>query len=252
MPRSVRSTIPRGRANSTSIGDDLRQPDGHGQGRDLDRPGTSAIAIDDQPAQAVAFAEDQPGRPLRDRRSRAAVRSRRAAASRRRQNASSSGLGRVPGVQADADPAAAVEDAPGDELALVGEQTRPRRRRPGCPRRDPRPNRAPRDAGRRTAAPCAVSGQLGPKRSLARRGSVRRTKHAKSNRPPGLPQAVSDVTDGAAAARENRPKMPPSDFAFAPGHAIIPAGLDLGGAKPSRPSQSTPPCEAAGEHLQTM
>ena len=43
---------------------DLRQADGHGQGRHLDDE-ILAVAIDDQSAQPVAFAEDQIARRRR-------------------------------------------------------------------------------------------------------------------------------------------------------------------------------------------
>ena len=69
---------------------DLRQADRHRQRRHLDDE-IVGVAIDDQPAQAVAFAEDQPGGALRARRSPAAPRTAMAASNRRRQKASSSG-----------------------------------------------------------------------------------------------------------------------------------------------------------------
>ena len=98
----------------------LRQSDGHGHRRDLNRQ-VRAIAIDDQPAQSVAFAEDQPGRPLgvvvAKLGPQPQCRGQPLAPERLVQR-----LGRIPSVQADANPAAAVEDATGDELALVREQ----------------------------------------------------------------------------------------------------------------------------------
>ena len=140
--------------NSTSMGDDLLQPHGHRQGGDLNRQ-VRPVAIDDQAAQAVALAEDQSRRSLgivvADVLPQAEGGGDAAAPKGVVQR-----LGRIPGVQPHADAAVAVEDSPGDELALVREEIDRRRRRRGCPRRDRPPSRAPRDAGRRTAAPCGV------------------------------------------------------------------------------------------------
>ena len=79
------------------------------------------IAIDDQAAQSVALAEDQPGGPLR-----VVVAELPAELDGRLEPPPPEGLvqrlGRVPGVEPDPDAAAAVEYAAGDELALVAEQ----------------------------------------------------------------------------------------------------------------------------------
>ena len=101
-------------------GDNLRQPHGHGQRGDLHGQ-IIGVAIDDQAAQAVAFAEDHAGGPLR-----IVVAELPAELDGRLQTPPPKGLvqrlGRIPSVKPDADAALAVEDAAGDELALVAQQ----------------------------------------------------------------------------------------------------------------------------------
>ena len=99
-------------------GHDLRQANGQGQGRHLDDE-VFAVAIDDQSAQAVAFAEDQ------SRGALGLVVAQHAPQMQGRfQPPPPKGLvqrlGFVPGIQANVDPAAAIEDPAGDEASCIG------------------------------------------------------------------------------------------------------------------------------------
>ena len=97
---------------------DLRQANGQGQGRHLDDQ-ELAVAIDDQPAQSVAFAEDQsrgaPGLVVVQEGPQLHGRI---------QPPPPKGLverlGLIPGIQANVDPAMAIENSPRNEASLIG------------------------------------------------------------------------------------------------------------------------------------
>ena len=99
---------------------DLRQANRHGQGRHLDDE-ILGVAIDDQPAQSVAFAEDQSrgalGRVVAQHAPQLQGRFQPPPPKSLVER-----LGLVPGIQAHVDPAAAIEDPAGDEPPIFGAQ----------------------------------------------------------------------------------------------------------------------------------